>query len=196
MQATTVMDSDARLQVQTAYAGGSWAGAGAIGSTAARADTVHAVAYADGATYLTLSAGNASGFFPAYTVHPSDVLLRYTYMGDADLSGQVNLSDYALIDAGFLLGSFDGVTRPAVWTDGDFDYNAIVNYRDYALIDAAFAHKSGPLAQEMISAHSAQFGSAYEQALAAATTAAPEPATLSLIAAGAVSLLRRKRIQR
>ncbi len=89
-------------QVAEGYAGGTWAGAGGIVSSAAAAD----------ARQLTALGviGNDQGGTPLYTAaHPfdgttaaaADVLAKYTYYGDADLDGVVNGADYARIDAGY-----------------------------------------------------------------------------------------------
>ena len=61
----------------------------------------------------------------------SDVLIKYTYYGDANLDGQVDGSDYSGIDGGGLFGS-------SGWANGDFNYDSSTDGLDYALIDNAF----------------------------------------------------------
>ncbi len=78
----------------------------------------------------------ASATFDGQTVASSDVLVKYTYFGDANLDGVVNGSDYTLIDNGFnshLIG----------WLNGDFNYDGVVNGDDYTVIDDAF-NTQGP----------------------------------------------------
>jgi hypothetical protein len=61
----------------------------------------------------------------------TDLLIKYTYFGDADLSGTVTAADYLLIDNGF---NNSGVG----WHNGDFNYDGFINGDDYALTDNAF----------------------------------------------------------
>ncbi len=66
----------------------------------------------------------------------ADVLVKYTYYGDANLDGQVDGSDYTLIDNGYnqhLTG----------WYNGDFNYDGVVDGSDYTLIDNAFNTQTG-----------------------------------------------------
>ncbi len=76
-------------------------------------------------------------------VAATDVLLKYTYYGDANLDGVVNGTDYALVDAGFL-----AARRPSPltgWYNGDFNYDGKVDASDYTLIDNAFNLAKTPL---------------------------------------------------
>lgn len=60
-----------------------------------------------------------------------DVIVKFTWYGDADLSGLVDDFDFALIDAGFSgagTGSFFG----------DFDGNGVVDDFDFALVDLGY----------------------------------------------------------
>jgi hypothetical protein len=61
----------------------------------------------------------------------SDVLIRYTFYGDANLDGHVDGSDYSRIDNGYL-------THASGWFNGDFNYDGTINGSDYTLIDNAF----------------------------------------------------------
>ena len=59
--------------------------------------------------------------------------MKYTWFGDADLSGSVDGTDYGLIDQGFLSnGALTG------WFNGDFDYSGTIDGTDYGLIDGVF----------------------------------------------------------
>ena len=58
--------------------------------------------------------------------------MKYTYYGDADLSGHVDGTDYSLIDA------HSGLSSGATWSEGDFNYDGAVNGSDYSLIDNAY----------------------------------------------------------
>jgi hypothetical protein len=66
--------------------------------------------------------------FDSITVTYADILVKYTYVGDANLDGHVDGSDYSLIDNGYnnhLTG----------WYNGDFNYDGVVDGADYTLID-------------------------------------------------------------
>lgn len=171
--------------IRAGYANGAWNGDGIVASSATAANR-QGLGILSGADYQLHHQLTA---FDGVTIASSDVLVKYTYLGDATLDGRITLDDYAQLDAGFLL-------KPAnpTWVNGDFNYDGLVDYRDYALIDSAFAQQSGPLAVDLITAHAAWFGSAYTAALPLAVSVLlPEPASLLLLAAGATALLRRRR---
>jgi hypothetical protein len=65
--------------------------------------------------------------FDGETVAATDVLVKYTYYGDADLSGSVNGDDESLALFGLRQG---GAPH---WAFGDFDYSGHVNGDDYSL---------------------------------------------------------------
>ena len=70
-----------------------------------------------------------------------DVLIKYTYDGDANADGRINSDDYFRIDSGFL-------AQPANpgYSQGDFNYDGTINSDDYFLIDSAFLGQGAPLA--------------------------------------------------
>ncbi|MBC7785429.1 MAG: hypothetical protein H7144_16470, partial [Burkholderiales bacterium] len=65
----------------------------------------------------------------------TSVLVKYTWRGDTNLSGNVNGSDYALADTGFSGGG-------AGWYYGDVNYDGTINGSDYALIDTGFSSQN------------------------------------------------------
>jgi hypothetical protein len=117
-------------------AGGDWSGAGIVSSAAA-----------DDGTHLTTlgviqnsingtaiySTDNTLGGFDGVNTVATDVLVKYTFFGDANLNGVVDGSDYSLIDAGYAsLGTLTG------WSAGDFNYDGVIDGTDYTLIDNTF----------------------------------------------------------
>jgi MYXO-CTERM domain-containing protein len=136
------------------YNGGNglWSGAGINSSTAnddannAAGDKAVGIISNDdgggGTLYSTWPTGADSG--GAVAVTNTDVLLKYTYFGDADLNGSVDAStDYSLWASGFSSGGSLGG-----WLFGDFDYNGTVDSStDYSLWATGFAASGvqGPL---------------------------------------------------
>jgi autotransporter-associated beta strand protein len=117
--------------------------------------------------------------FDGQMVDIDDVLVKYTYFGDADLDGAVTTNDYFQIDNGFL-GSKTG------WINGDFDYDGAVTTNDYFLIDNAFLGQGSALVPAAMGGAGALSG----------VTAVPEPASLGIFAVAAARLLTRRRRRR
>ena len=120
------------------FSAGSWQGNG-IGSSVAGSDTTHLTALG-----AMLNTNGTSAIYPKFdgvVAATSDVLLRYTYYGDANLDGKVDASDYSQIDNGFLQqGAVSG------WSNGDFNYDGVINGTDYTLIDNDFNRQSSQIA--------------------------------------------------
>ena len=108
--------------------GGGWNGPG-IDSTAAHADTTHLTAI--GAISNNLSGGTFDTTFDGQPAVMTDVLVKFTYVGDATLDGKVDATDYSRIDSGTL-------TQATGWFNGDFNYDGVVNGSDYTLADNTF----------------------------------------------------------
>src|SRR6185295_19580859 len=77
-------------------------------------------------------AGYVGGIFGGVAVFSGDVLVMYTYAGDANLDGTINSDDYALIDF------YAGNSAAHGYYKGDFNYDGDINADDYALIDFNF----------------------------------------------------------
>jgi autotransporter-associated beta strand protein len=179
--ATLAIVNDQVRQGYALSAGAGWTGPGGITSSTAAADTWHLTAVGvirnnqDGTAIYT-----AAHPFDTVTPGIGDVLVKYTWFGDANLDGKVDGSDYALIDAGYAShGSQTG------WLNGDFNYDGVVDGSDYALIDNAFNNQGSTPAAA---------ASEPTTLVAGAASAVPEPSILGAIAAAAaLSLARRRR---
>jgi hypothetical protein len=116
---------------------GAWNGSGIITSMTAASSagslTTLAVSVADDAGY------GGTKTFGGQSVSPSDVLVMYTYAGDADLSGSITGDDYFRIDAGY--ATRNTATPLLGYANGDFDYNGAINADDYFLIDRNYARQ-------------------------------------------------------
>jgi hypothetical protein len=122
----------------TGYAAGAWNGTG-LASSAAAADTTHTTAL--GVIANSASLYNSTNLFDGLVAPaPAAVLVRYTYYGDTNLDGTVNVGDYTRVDAGFIsAGQLTG------WANGDFNYDNVIDGSDYTLMDNAFNTAPGPL---------------------------------------------------
>src|SRR5439155_12515671 len=82
-------------------------------------------------------AGNATAVWAGQTVTGSDALLMYTYGGDANLDGKLNVDDYGRMDSNIGLGT-------AGWFNGDFNYDGKVNVDDYGILDSNIGIQGAP----------------------------------------------------
>src|SRR5205814_622361 len=61
----------------------------------------------------------------------SQVIVAYTYYGDANVDGKVNMLDFNAVAV-----NFGGSAK--VWSDGDFNYDGTVNTTDFNMLAADF----------------------------------------------------------
>jgi regulation of enolase protein 1 (concanavalin A-like superfamily) len=88
---------------------------------------------------LGLSGDTQSALFAGQTVFASDVIVKYTYAGDANLDGLVSGDDYSAIDFNIAVPAADG------WLNGDFNHDGVISGDDYSLIDFNIIAQSAPL---------------------------------------------------
>jgi hypothetical protein len=119
----------------TGLANGQWNGKG-IASAAAHTNTTHLTAL--GIIQNTLYGGTGQPAFDGTDPLPTDILVKYTWYGDANLDGKVDGSDYSRIDSALQSGATG-------WYNGDFNYDGLVNGTDYALVDNAFNQQGAGL---------------------------------------------------
>jgi hypothetical protein len=125
--------------LSTGFNSGAWTGNGI--------DSSYAASNANHLTALGLLANNTGGSTPIYStfdgqtgMQASDLLIKYTWYGDANLDGIVNGTDYSQIDTGYAsAGAMTG------WSNGDFNYDTHVDGTDYSLIDNTFNMQNGTL---------------------------------------------------
>ena len=157
--------------VASGLSGGTWNGMGITSAdAAAEPDGLTAVGVLDN----TDEKVGGKTAFEGEPVDATAVLVKYTWWGDANLDGVVDANDYDVIDKNFL---FTPEPDNMGWWTGDYNYDGVIDANDYDRIDRAFLFQAGPLG-------------AGDRAASVPT---PEPATLALLAVGALALVRRRR---
>ena len=121
--------------VQAGRNGGAWDGTDALITT--MPDAINT----GGLTTLAIATAGQLGraTFAGQSVDGDDVLVMYTYAGDANLDGKINIDDYGRIDgnvgqSGIVFG----------WFNGDFNYDGKVNIDDYGIIDGNINRQGAP----------------------------------------------------
>jgi hypothetical protein len=74
------------------------------------------------------------------SVTPDDIVVKYTYVGDANLDGAVTFDYYAAMDAAFF-----GLIPNLGWATGDINFDNVINFDDYSKVDQAFFFQGTPL---------------------------------------------------
>ncbi len=141
-----------------------FAGAG-ITSSIAATDAAGQLRYAVGVVQNNIDGSTLYDTFDGVSVGLTDVLVKFTYFGDADLNGIVDDTDFFLINNGYA----NGLTG---WVNGDFDYSGSVDDTDFFLINNAYALQGSGLR---------------------AGGAVPEPTGMGVLALAAGALLGRRR---
>jgi hypothetical protein len=150
------------------FHGGTWTGTGITSATAAATSSSYGIGYADSAD-LNNPAGLSSG----------QIEIRYTLLGDANLDGKVNGTDFAILAANFN----QSVTG---WDAGDFNYDNRANGIDFTELAANFNQGiTNPSEVAALDAFAAANG--------LSLTAVPEPASVGLLAFSGLTLLSRRK---
>jgi hypothetical protein len=162
--------------IKSGYNGGGWNGPGIISSTA-RTPTnglLYGVGYADGADGVV--AGLSFG----------QIEVMYTLLGDANLDGLVNGSDFNILAANFN----QSITG---WDQGDFNYDGLVNAADFNELAANF--NQGVSGANVSTGDVAALEAfAVANGLPMPTFAnVPEPASAAMMVMAGLGTLRRRR---
>jgi hypothetical protein len=160
-----------RTWVTTGYSGGSWLGSGIISSMAQTNSGSYGVGYADSS-----DPGNPAG------LSSGQIEIKYTLLGDANLDGAVNGTDFAIMASNFNKATQAGHSG---WDEGDFNYDGSVNGTDFAELAVNFNKGASQSADaEALESFAAANGLLAD---------VPEPATIGVLGIGAMSLLSRRR---
>src|SRR4029078_9835607 len=121
--------------IQSGRNGGGWNGSGIISSSASGNFTTLGVASAQQVKSI---GPTDTATWNGQTVTGTDTLVMYTYAGDANLDGKINVDDYGRIDLNIQLGTTG-------WYNGDFNYDGKINVDDYGIIDFNVGIQGPPL---------------------------------------------------
>ena len=129
-------------EIKSAYSNGGWTGSG-LTSTSAKTIAADVNNSHKTALGCATAAGINIGTFDGQPVSGSQVLVKYTWSGDANLDGTVNLLDLNALATNF------GASSP-LWYQGDFNYNSSIDINDFNLLALNFGQvlpASGPPVQ-------------------------------------------------
>jgi hypothetical protein len=159
--------------IRAAYNFNAWDGAGLL--------TTQPDALA-GLTTLAVSTADraARDSFGGFSVGGENVLVMYTYAGDANLDGVIDGGDYGVID------NFVQVPGASGYANGDFNYDGVVDGGDYGIIDNNIQAQGPAFAT-----------SGAAQSFGLNVTSVPEPAlaTAGVVAFLVTHLTRRRRVR-
>jgi len=161
--------------IKSGYDGGGWDGIG-INSSAAiwwTDDLRYGVGYADGKDGVV--SGLTSG----------QIEVAYTLLGDANLDGLVNGSDFNILAANFN----QSITG---WDQGDFNYDGLVNAADFNELAANF--NQGVSGADVSAGDVAALDAfAVANGLSVPTSSVPEPASAVMMVMAGLGILSRRR---
>ena len=159
--------------IASGYAGGTWSGTGIMSTTAQVNSGSYGIGYADSA-----DPGNPAG------LSAGQIEIMYTLLGDANLDGKVNGTDFNLMAANFNQAVTNG------WDKGDFNYDGKVNGSDFVLLANNFNQFAS---QSAVSVADLAALDAFAAANGISLANVPEPASAATMVIAGLGLLRRRR---
>jgi hypothetical protein len=117
--------------VASGYAGGAWNGPGIDSIIAAAIDGDPLVTHKVGLGYADASMIGSPATFSGQSIDSTASLIRYTYVGDANIDGHVNALDFNAVAS-----NFGGAAK--IWPQGDFNYDGQVNTADFTALATNF----------------------------------------------------------
>jgi autotransporter-associated beta strand protein len=172
-------------EIANGYNGGAWTGtsavAGVITSTPAQTQggPALAVGYYDGNTDTDVAGSNPAG--------PSAIAIKYTLSGDANLDGLVNFNDLVTVVQNFNKGGTD-------WAHGNFQFGTSTNFNDLVAVVQNFNKNLTPAGSQGDGlGGGGTIGLSATVQVQNTAVQLPEPASFTLLGAGAAGLLARRR---
>jgi len=156
--------------IASGYNGGAWNGVGIDSTMAAANSGSYGIGYADYA-----DAGNPAG------LSSGQIEIMYTLLGDANLDGKVNGTDFNLMAANFNQSVTNG------WDEGDFNYDGKVNGNDFVLLADNFNQFAS---QSAVSAADQSALDSFAAANGISLTNVPEPTSAAIFLITAMGLLQ------
>jgi hypothetical protein len=185
---------------------GTWTGTGITSSAAAASPSTMALAVVlndknqsgtlSGMQLVTVNPmfNGGKSTFDGQTIADGDVLVKYTYYGDALLTGSITSGDYTQIDNGYNVDQSNPGALTG-WYNGDFNYDGVINGDDYTLIDNAFNSQGSVNFAGVSAGPTDMIASDTSQIAGETSSAVPEPATLSVLSLAALGVLGGRRRQ-
>jgi hypothetical protein len=180
MVVTAMTQGNVRALIAPARAGGLWNGANGIGSSLAN-NNGKAIGYA-----LASDIFAAPGTFLGQSFALTDILVRYTVNGDANLDGGVTFDDLLRVAQ-----NYDTVVAGKVWSQGDFTYDNLVNFDDLLALAQQY-NQALVASSDDWSVVNEVGGNEFAADWALAVSMVPEPTSLSVMTGGLMVLRRRR----
>ncbi|MGA2583347.1 MAG: PEP-CTERM sorting domain-containing protein [Tepidisphaeraceae bacterium] len=117
--------------------------------------------------------------------------MRFTYYGDADLNGVVNLNDFDDWLYGYTGGT--GTAGDVNWSVGDFAYTGHVDLNDFDLWLASYTSGDGSLNTLDHAIDVSTLSTSQKTELLDIVASVPEPTSVGVLGIAGVGLLRRRR---